>query len=229
MKIKNKTEANNVHDDHISNKVERRRIHETVRWKQKEKNATMGLDVHLSVISVEKYYQKVEEHNIDLLEIGLSRTFCNFLCRDGVVDHETELNQISKIVNVDITPIEKMNCYCDKIDMEAQFGIYETEEEINEFVQQTIENNQKVIGNIEQVIKTLKELIKELSKIEDLPSLLIRTNYDTLGNNRYFSTFTENLGDGYIGNNFGQDLRNLLKQVEFAKTIGEDTVYFQYG
>ena len=189
----------------------------------------MGLDVHLSVINVEKYYQKAEENNIDLLEIGLSRAFCNFLCRDAVVEHESELNQISKIVNIDISPIKKMKWYCDKIDMEAQFGIYETEEEINEFVQRTLDNNQKVIGNIEQVIQTLKELIEELSKIEDLPSKLIKTNFDTLGNNRYFSAFTDNIGDGYIGNNFGQDLRNLLKQVEFAKKIGEDTVYFQYG
>jgi len=36
-------------------------------------------------------------------------------------------------------------------------------------------------------------------------------------------------GDGYLNNNFGQDLRNFKRFVEFAKKRGATTVYFRYG
>ncbi len=190
----------------------------------------MGLDVNLAVINRELYRKKADEQNIDfILEYGLSRTFCNFLCRKDVVSHESELYQISKIVNVDITPIEKMDWYCDEYYMEDQLWLHDTEEEKNNFIQKTLVRNKQVIGNIDEVLETLQLLIEKLSKIQNLPSKLIKTNVDTLDNDWYFSEFNKDIGDGYIRNNFGQDLRNLLKQVEFAKKIGEETVYFDYG
>lgn len=189
----------------------------------------MGLDVQLSVINMERYHQLLEAQNRELLEIGLSRTFCNLLHRADVVDHEPELAQIAAIANVDLSPILRMDWYCDELDMEASLGGYETAAEKSEFVQQTLALNAKVVGNVDAVIHTLRDLIRALSQVEDLPAMLLKTDFDVLNNDRYFAAFAEDLGDGYLNNNFGQDLRNLLAQVEFAKAIGEETVYFKYG
>ena len=56
----------------------------------------MGLDVNFRVIHGEKFFDKAEEIGFDLMENNLSRTFCNLLCRDGVISHETELSQIGR-------------------------------------------------------------------------------------------------------------------------------------
>jgi hypothetical protein len=48
-------------------------------------------------------------------------------------------------------------------------------------------------------------------------------------NEDYFSEFQIDKGDGYIGNNFGRDLRNFKKFLEYAKEKGTTTVWFDYG
>jgi hypothetical protein len=48
-------------------------------------------------------------------------------------------------------------------------------------------------------------------------------------NSFYFSDFKIDKGDSYMGNNFGQDLRNFKRFLEFAKENGRTTVWFQYG
>ena len=189
----------------------------------------MGLDVQFNVISGEKFFDAAEESGFDLMENNLSRTFCNLLCRDGLINHKTELAQIGQITKIDIQPIVEMTWYCDEIDMKSQFGLYDTEEEKQEFINQVHATNKKVEGNIEKVKETVEKLIDKLSKIEDLPDKLIKTNFDTLNNQWYFSNFQEDLGDGYIGNNFGHDIRNLKKLLDFAQSIGEKTVFFGFG
>ncbi|MBI3235362.1 MAG: hypothetical protein HYZ42_15225 [Bacteroidetes bacterium] len=77
--------------------------------------------------------------------------------------------------------------------------------------------------------KTVTELIDKLNSIENLPSLLLKTEFDTLGIEEYFSAFQGDKGDGYIGNNFGQDLRNFKRFLEYAKQHGTTTVWFNYG
>lgn len=52
---------------------------------------------------------------------------------------------------------------------------------------------------------------------------------DRLGNSKYFADPARDTGDGYIGNNFGQDLRNFRKMLEFIQQHNGDTVYFRYG
>jgi hypothetical protein len=59
--------------------------------------------------------------------------------------------------------------------------------------------------------------------------MLAPTDYDVLDNNNYFSNFNTDKGDGYIGNNFGRDLRNFKQYLEFAREKGATTVFFAYG
>lgn len=189
----------------------------------------MGLDINLSILDQKKFYQKAKELGIDLSKIGLSRTFCNLFFRRDIVEHESELSQIEKLIGVNLDDIIQMTWFTEEDDMSAQLGIYDTEEEKQEFIDQIQETNNKLQGNLNRVLATLENLIAQLTEIEDLPKKLIKTNRDTLGNDQYFSRFKEDLGDGYIGNNFGQDLRNLVEVIKFVKSIGEKTVYFSFG
>ena len=56
---------------------------------------------------------------------------------------------------------------------------------------------------------------------------LLDSQWHTEG--EYFSDFLLDKGDGYINNNFGQDLRNFRRFLEHAKRHGSTTVFFQYG
>ena len=76
---------------------------------------------------------------------------------------------------------------------------------------------------------TISSLIEKLSKIEDLNKLLLPTNRDTLDSDDYFSNFNIDKEDSYIRNNFGQDLRNFKRFLEFAKENGAKTVWFMFG
>jgi hypothetical protein len=49
------------------------------------------------------------------------------------------------------------------------------------------------------------------------------------GRKSYFADFTQDVGEGYIGNNLGQDLRNFQRFLHYAKSQGSTTVYFSYG
>lgn len=189
----------------------------------------MGLDIHFQTTKKD-FYSEAENAGKEFFDIRLSRDFCNLFFRDEVVEHENELSQIGIITSIDVNPIVQMTWYCDEISLNEQIEGYleDEEKEKQEFIKKKQDKNKLVIGNIDEVIKTINLLIKKLSKIEDLPSLLLKTNFDTLGNERYFSNFNKNLGEGYIDNNFGQDLRNLREYVTFAKSIGAETVYFSF-
>ena len=189
----------------------------------------MGLDISVGIIDEDKWYQKIDEQNIDTMKFELSRQFCNLQCRQNVILHETEMKQIGRLTQIDIIPIEQMSWYLRDREMEDQLFFYDSEEEKENFKEKVKNTNEQVLGNLVKVKNTVKELISKLSQIDDLPSKLLKTDFDTMNNQRYFSKFNENLGDGYIGNNFGQDLRNLLKLIEFAESLGEDTVFFEYG
>ena len=189
----------------------------------------MGLDIQFRVMNEENFYYKAGENDFDLSKNNLSRTFCNLLCRDGVIRHETELAQIGRITEIDIQPIIEMTWYYPEIEMQSELEFYDTEEEKQKFINKIQSTNKKVEKNIEKIGETLYRLIDKLSQIENLPNKLIKTNFDTLNNQWYFSNFNKDLGDGYIGNNFGHDIRNLKRLIDFAQSIGEKTVFFGFG
>jgi hypothetical protein len=182
----------------------------------------MGMDVHLitdnyNELSESETFEEVEELH------RLSRAFCNLMCRKNVVENP-ELDQIANMFRLDLSPLYAMEEYVGKEDIEG-ISDFVSEEELT----RSIQLNQAVEGNIDLIIDLLNQLIKKLEEIPDLHFLMAETDYDTIGITHYFSNFNENPGDGYIGNNFGQDLRNFRTIAEYAKTHGASTIYFDYG
>jgi hypothetical protein len=182
----------------------------------------MGLDIHLLT---DNYDELSESEAFDDLEEShrLSRSFCNLMCRKNVVENP-ELDQIATMFNIDLTPLYAMEEYVSEQDLEDLDG-YETEEEHSE----NLQRNQAVEGNIDRILALLDNLIGKLLQVPDLHFVLAETTYDTIGITHYFSDFNASPGDGYIGNNFGQDLRNFQLIAAYAKAHGANTIYFTYG
>lgn len=63
----------------------------------------------------------------------------------------------------------------------------------------------------------------------NLPDLIDSKQYNDPSTTKYFSNFTLDTGDGYIGNNLGQDLRNFRNFLLYAKSKGSQTVWVEYG
>lgn len=183
----------------------------------------MGLDI---IIDANNYKE------LDSNGHTLSRTFCNFMSRrDQDLDHEPELDQIGEITGIDISPIYEMNSYPAEGDgyLEYRLESADSEEERQRILKEVEDDKAKLKGNIDKVLRTITDLIEKLNSITNLPSLLLPTEEDLLDNEDYFSEFQIDKGNGYIGNNFGRDLRNFKKFLEYAKEKGTTTVWFDYG
>ncbi|WP_196889360.1 hypothetical protein [Aureivirga sp. CE67] len=188
----------------------------------------MGLDISAQLDNQEELYENEEFLDI-LSEPKLSRTFCNFIHRQGVVEH-SELNQLGELIKIDIQFFYDMSEYASEDEMyESIEHLKDEPEEYEERKQNYLDLNKKVENNIFEVQEKLKQFIEKLSEIENLPSKLKETDFDTLDNAFYFSEFNKNLSEGYIGNNFGHDLRNLLDFIEFGIKNNSKTVYFEFG
>lgn len=193
----------------------------------------MGLDIiiltdkHDQVFD-SQFYSDISANND---KYSVSRTFCNFMCRQNACEGLPELDQIGEITAVDITPLYEMERYKDDNNEELHFLLEtaESEEEKQEILQECRESNAKVTGNINKVENLLTQLIDKLSVIDNLPALLDDNGYDTLNSKVYFADFNNIATQGYINNNFGQDLRSFKRFVNYAKTKGATTVYFTYG
>jgi hypothetical protein len=153
------------------------------------------------------------------------------MCRPNVISGDTELEQIGKITSVDISPVLAMETYGIDSGEELEFFLEtaETEEERQKILHEAKLKKENLKGNIDKVLKTINSLIEKLSLIENLPDLLNDHGHDTLDNKNYFADFKVDKGQGYIGNNFGQDLRNFKRFLEYAKSKGSIMVYFNYG
>ncbi|MEO8148206.1 MAG: hypothetical protein ABI723_11235 [Bacteroidia bacterium] len=192
----------------------------------------MGLDISIAINNHEEIFSDdyYGEENDYFNKHRLSRTFCNFICRQNVVvSHEPELDQIGQITGVDISPFYEMESYPENDGMEFFLATAETEDERQNILSQAEAGKDKLKGNIDKVLVTVTNLIDKLSAIDNLPGLLIKTDLDTLENEVYFSEFNIDKGQGYINNNFGQDLRNFKRFLEFAKDKGTTTAWFNYG
>lgn len=162
---------------------------------------------------------------------SLSRTFCNLMSRQHVVDGEPELNQIGTLTSVDISPLYQMETYKEDNDEEMEFHLEtaENEDERQQILQEAKQSRENLKGNIDRVLATINQLIETLSSTDNLIESLKDSGHDTLGYKEYFTDFNVNKGEGYIGNNFGQDLRNFKSFLDYAKSQGASTVYFRYG
>lgn len=191
----------------------------------------MGLDIYIGVNNYEELYSTdlYDEENDYFNKHSLSRGFCNFMIRQDIVEHEAELDQIGKITGIDISALYEMKSYPEEDVIESYLGIIKSEEERQRFIAECEKNKEKVNGNIEKILFTINSLIEKLNHIDNLSKLLIETDFDTLNNAVYFSDFKVDKGQGYIDNNFGQDLRNFKRFLEYAKEKGTATVWFHFG
>ncbi len=191
----------------------------------------MGLDILVcfdnneEIYSTDYYDEEFDHFN----KHGLSRTFCNLMCRKDAVNGELEFDQIARITSVDISPIYEMENYGHGEELEFFLETAETEEQRQHILSLDKASKDKLKGNIDKVAVTITTLIDRLSHIDNLPDLLNDNGWDTLENQIYFADFNKDKGQGYTNNNFGQDLRNFKRFLEYAKTKGSTTAYFNYG
>jgi len=186
----------------------------------------MGLDIYLQANN----QQEPDADELDLFDQhSLSRTFCNLMCRRNVVDGEPELDQIGRLTGVDITPLYNMENYPSDEVLEMELEHAEDDEEREEILQRAEADKAQLDGNLEVVTSLIDQLLTKLPQLEDLPSRLNDHGYDTLRDKSYFADFTQDPGDGYIRNNFGQDLRNFRRFLTHAQQQGSTTLYFMYG
>ena len=191
----------------------------------------MGLDIHISTDKDEKVYDiDFYRNEKDLrYKMSLSRNFCNLMCRQYIATGTPEFNQIAELSEVNIEPIIEMESYWDEESAEHQISLGKTEEERVKISNKIQSDREFLIGNIDRVWNCVANLIDKLSNIDNLAKILVSYGDDTIDIDYYFSDFNTDKGDGYIGNNFGQDLRNFKRFLEYAKLKGATTVYFNYG
>jgi hypothetical protein len=190
----------------------------------------MGMDIVVSTDADEQMEENTDFSWDDHFRLhSLSREFCNFMSRRGVCDGEPELDQIGKLTGVDVSPLYEMENYPDDDSLEYHLSFAETEEEIQAVHVRLAMTKERMQNNLEIVQTLLEQLIQGLSKIDDLPAKLLPTEFDSLDNKTYFADFLVDKGRGYIGNNFGQDLRNFKRFLEYAKANGANTIWFRYG
>jgi hypothetical protein len=191
----------------------------------------MGLDIHISTDKDKEVYSiDFYRNEKDLrYKMSLSRDFCNLMCRQHVSTGIPEFNQIAELIEVDIEPIFGMEKYWDEESAEHQISFGETEEDRIRISDKIQADRDSLKGNIDKVYNCIINLVDRLSTLADLDKKIIAYGDDTIGIGYYFSNFNDDKGDGYIGNNFGQDLRNFKRFLEYAKSKGATTVYFNYG
>lgn len=191
----------------------------------------MGLDIHLITDNSEEISRlKSADNHVDFFnQHSLSRTFCNLMSRRNVIEEETELDQISRLTETDISVLYEMEQYWNEMEVDFHLSFAETENDKKKVREQIANNRKKIDDNINKVLETIETLIQKLSKLGTLNDKLDSHEIDTLDNDYYFADFNFDKGEGYIGNNFGQDLRNFRRFLEYAKANGANAVWFDYG
>ena len=185
----------------------------------------MGVDIYLFATNQDvldnSKQKRTRSHN-------LSRTFGYFMSRQGVVEGEPELDQIGRLINIDIAPLYEMEKYVTEDDLQYWLE-YENEEDKPEIVQRVEADRASVEGNIDRVASTIEAMLTSLAAITNLPQLLTDNGHDTLNHQVYFADFAKDNDNTYTSNNFGQDLRNFKSFLDYVKGHGTNTVFFVYG
>ena len=192
----------------------------------------MGVDIFLGAIDEKKLFPKeyYQFGNTERRTHRLSRIFCNFMCRKESCPGIPELEQIGEITGVDVKPIYEMESNDGGdwgMDISTILSLFETEKEKEMYLAQMKQRDEKMQGNIDKVLKTIDALIDKLSQIDNLPQRLNHYGWDSIGYDEYFTEFNTDKGD--LHPNFGQDLRNFKRFLEYAKDKGATTVYLSYG
>lgn len=192
----------------------------------------MSEDIYLHAEDDKKLLPKVYYtlENTERRKHRLSRIFCKFMCRKDFCGGEPELDQIGRLTSVDIQPLYEMesnNSNDYGADIGTLLAILKTNEERQLYLEQMKQREEKMKGNIEKVLATINALIDKLSQTNNLPQQLNSHGYDSIGYDKYFIDF--NIDKGDLHPNFGQDLRNFKRFLDYAKDKGVTTVCLVYG
>lgn len=185
----------------------------------------MGLDICLGTTNQRVLDESEQERT---RSHSLSRTFCYFMCRKSASVGEAELDQIGRLMGIDISPLYEMENYMLEEDLQSWLE-YEPEEDRAGIIQRVQAARASLEGNIDLVSRTIDALIKALATVDNLPQLLTDNGDDILNNRVYFSDFKSDKGQGYRESNFGQDLRNFKSFLEYAQNHHSTTVFFVFG
>jgi hypothetical protein len=189
----------------------------------------MGLDISIATDKDEVLYDSDYFLSEESYNHKLSRTFCNFMSRRNVIGTEPELDQLGRLTNIDVTPLYDMESYPNTEAIDFQLMTAESDEDKEKILKEAEEFRTRLNGNIDRVLALVDNFVAKLNDVDQLPAKIATSDFDTLDNVQYFSDFQIDKGDGYIGNNLGQDLRNFQRFLNFAKSKGVTTVYFVYG
>src|SRR3569833_2154653 len=99
----------------------------------------MGIDISIGVSNNDTFYANYLNNGFGAInEHTLSRTFCNFMCRNNAIEGEPELDQIGRITGIDISPLYAMENYGSESGEELEFmlEVAESEEERQQILAQ---------------------------------------------------------------------------------------------
>lgn len=152
----------------------------------------------------------------------LSDLFGDLLLRRELVQELAELDQISKIVNVNVEPIYAMSFYWDKDEEKEHLSRFNKEEDLEKQRMTIQTNNNSLLKNIDAVYETIIQLENELSKVDQLEYLIINSNDGFFNNNLYFSKNSKSFDNLY------SDIKKIKEFIEFVKPLDGDTTYFKF-
>ncbi|MEO1450159.1 MAG: hypothetical protein AAFV07_11565 [Bacteroidota bacterium] len=193
-------------------------------------STSMGLDITLFTDKDTLIRQEIREKGLsELRHFGLSRTFCNLMLRQYEIREVAELHQIGDILSLDLSPLIQMTEYPEEDYVDFLLRQARTEDEKQKILQEATSQKQALTGNLSKVLKLVNIMIEKLSQIPDLPKRFRDNNPRIIPVETYFATFNEGHGDGYKGNNFGRDMRNLQQNLRLAEELGAQDTYFVFG
>lgn len=184
----------------------------------------MGLDI------MQSFDIEEQDENLDLFEFDesdayyLSRTFCNFMNRRDAVEGEADLDQIGRLMQIDILPLYKMLEYTPSFQMEELLA-FDLEDDPEDYRKKVKEENDKIAGNLDAVLESVEKLISALEKAQDISGQINDNGFQSI-QDEYYSELNKNESDNYLNNSLVQDLRNLLRLTKLAKSEGAKTTFF---
>ena len=183
----------------------------------------MGLDIF---ISTDKDIDRQDKRN------SLSRTFLKLIFQQHD-DNDEEINQISEISGVDLTPLLDMNIP-DTSYLEFQLDGIEGDEDIQRIKNEIAESKKVYSQGIDLIIDTLQRLDTALkARPNYYKDLHFTHSYEAYIN--YFKNYAVDVEPNEYGfvsdsdTNFGVDIRTLLNYLTFAKSQGATKTYFRFG
>ena len=183
----------------------------------------MGLDIF---ISTDKNIEGQDKRS------SLSRIFLRLIFQQHD-NNDKEINQISKISGVDLTPLLEMHIP-DTRYLEFQLEDIEDEEEIKRIKSEIIETKRQYSQDIQLVVDTLQKLDKVLKEKTDYYKQLQLTSPHQAYID-YFKNYPvdiESDENDFISDsetNFGIDIRTIINYLTFAKSQGATKTYFSLG